>query len=574
MVTGKKIPELTEAFAVDIGSTSLFVVETTTGTRKIVRDELIDALAIPPDRFKGAFANEAALTTAHPMSVSGDYAVVDSGIGTDANMFIWDVNDGWVGSGGGISGLPVQSTDLIVHVTTDAEFTAAIDGYWSYQFTEGANYIIQLQTGYVCTLKIDFRNVFAPNLVIRTETTTTVNCAGFTNNEFGVKVFIHVLESNISSIYGTFVGINGDVVQPIIIKSSTIDVHHMIGNTQSWLTITGFDYPDGAFFSKWKTKKLNNEYLPILQIDCKIIFNNMIFSGEYFKITTDDRVTFYHCIGELTLSLEGPYSACVYIGESQLNIHQNYDFGTCGTEINVYSNSIVTYNSTRSNYYNVNANNIITVNNGSILNFISENWIWHPTNANSKFIDVSLGGFVNFGKGSNGSVNTSLATPNNFGNVTDGTTVNMNDYISFAFPVSKWTNGIVALMQNRVERNGIFIKDVSPVNSWSEKVITLTIIAGAVTIDLSLGKHFKITLTENITFVTILNGPLTGFADTMFIWVKQNAVSAKTVSLPSTVFRWEGTPPTVSTTLDALDLLAATYGFDNKWDATFSKARV
>lgn len=107
-----------------------------------------------------------------------------------------------------------------------------------------------------------------------------------------------------------------------------------------------------------------------------------------------------------------------------------------------------------------------------------------------------------------------------------------------------------------------------------QKVTTLTSSAGVVNIDLSLGKYFTLTLTENITSITFSNAPGAGFGDSIMLRITQHASAAKTVTWPAS-FRWEGSAPVVSTTLSAVDLLALTT-LDNgtKWDATLSKGRV
>lgn len=56
--------------------------------------------------FRGVFISLVALQTAIPIGNSGDYAVVDSGPGSNASQYIWDADDGWVigmGSGGVMS---------------------------------------------------------------------------------------------------------------------------------------------------------------------------------------------------------------------------------------------------------------------------------------------------------------------------------------------------------------------------------------------------------------------------------------------------------------------------------------
>lgn len=51
--------------------------------------------------FKGKYISLAALQTAFPTGVDGNYALVDAGSGNDAKQYIWDAQEGWVLSSGG-----------------------------------------------------------------------------------------------------------------------------------------------------------------------------------------------------------------------------------------------------------------------------------------------------------------------------------------------------------------------------------------------------------------------------------------------------------------------------------------
>lgn len=65
----------------------------------------VPASQIPETHFKGKYVSLVALQTAVPTGSNGDYAVVDTGPGSDAQNYIWDTNEGWVtGSvGGGVT---------------------------------------------------------------------------------------------------------------------------------------------------------------------------------------------------------------------------------------------------------------------------------------------------------------------------------------------------------------------------------------------------------------------------------------------------------------------------------------
>jgi hypothetical protein len=64
-------------------------------------DAAVSKLASLINYFKGSYISLVALQTAHPTAVSGDEALVDSGVGTQATKYIWDASDNeWVPGGG------------------------------------------------------------------------------------------------------------------------------------------------------------------------------------------------------------------------------------------------------------------------------------------------------------------------------------------------------------------------------------------------------------------------------------------------------------------------------------------
>lgn len=71
--------------------------------------------------YRGKFVSLVALQTALPTANDGDYAIVDSGSGNDAQQYIWDAQDEWV-SGGSVSG---STTDDITEGSTNLYFTSS-----------------------------------------------------------------------------------------------------------------------------------------------------------------------------------------------------------------------------------------------------------------------------------------------------------------------------------------------------------------------------------------------------------------------------------------------------------------
>ncbi len=71
------------------------------------------------DYYKGTYTTLGNLLTAIPTSTSGSYAIVDTGVGNDAKIYLWDIQDGWVeGSNTGSA-----TTDSLAEGTTNKYFT-------------------------------------------------------------------------------------------------------------------------------------------------------------------------------------------------------------------------------------------------------------------------------------------------------------------------------------------------------------------------------------------------------------------------------------------------------------------
>lgn len=104
-------------------------------------------------------------------------------------------------------------------------------------------------------------------------------------------------------------------------------------------------------------------------------------------------------------------------------------------------------------------------------------------------------------------------------------------------------------------------------------VTALSITAGVVDIDWSLGDYFTLALTANVTSITFSNLPGSGKGASLMLWITQDS-TPRTVAWPAS-FKWEGgTPGAVSTGSGVRDTLAiSTLDNGTKWDATLSKAR-
>ena len=71
--------------------------------------------------YKGVYSTSGALDIAHPTAISGSYAMVDTGIGSNAQLYWYDVQDGWV-TGGGAT---LSNTDALLEGSTNKYFTEA-----------------------------------------------------------------------------------------------------------------------------------------------------------------------------------------------------------------------------------------------------------------------------------------------------------------------------------------------------------------------------------------------------------------------------------------------------------------
>lgn len=87
-------------------------------------------------------------------------------------------------------------------------------------------------------------------------------------------------------------------------------------------------------------------------------------------------------------------------------------------------------------------------------------------------------------------------------------------------------------------------------------VTALTIAAGVVNIDLALGRHFTLTLTEN-TSVTFTNLPAAGFAGEFSLRIAQDATGSRTVALPSSFKATGGSDTAVAAAANAVTLIEA-----------------
>ena len=108
--------------------------------------------------------------------------------------------------------------------------------------------------------------------------------------------------------------------------------------------------------------------------------------------------------------------------------------------------------------------------------------------------------------------------------------------------------------------------------STIERVVTLTSASGVLTIDLSLGNMFELTLTENITSVVFTNGPAAAYGQGLNIAITQHASAAKTITgWPAGVLWFNGTYA-VSTATSAIDEVGLSWYASTKILGKYAKA--
>lgn len=139
----------------------------------------------------------------------------------------------------------------------------------------------------------------------------------------------------------------------------------------------------------------------------------------------------------------------------------------------------------------------------------------------------------------------------------------------------EWTNLPSALVptDSALINRGDVLYRVTGAQMLRNTVTVVTSSSGTATFDWSLGDYFTITLSEDVTTITISNTPGSGFGTTIAIEITQDS-TARTVAWPAS-FRWEGgSAGAVSTGNGDVDLLILTT-FDNgtTWDATLSNDR-
>ena len=138
---------------------------------------------------------------------------------------------------------------------------------------------------------------------------------------------------------------------------------------------------------------------------------------------------------------------------------------------------------------------------------------------------------MSFGGGGGG--NASIATASDVALSNPG----VGQFLGYNTSTAKWNNAAATL----------------PTGGGIETIATNSTATGAVTLDLTNGNVFTVTLTGDVTFT--FNGATTGKACSFGLYLTQDATGSHAVTWPTGV-KWSGgTAPTLTTTLNATDVL-------------------
>lgn len=93
------------------------------------------------------------------------------------------------------------------------------------------------------------------------------------------------------------------------------------------------------------------------------------------------------------------------------------------------------------------------------------------------------------------------------------------------------------------------------IKDYAETKTSPSLSGSSLTLNLENGNTFEVTLSGNVTSLTISNPPASGKAGSFTLVLRQDATGNRTVTWPSSV-KWDtGLVPTLSTTATAIDVL-------------------
>lgn len=92
------------------------------------------------------------------------------------------------------------------------------------------------------------------------------------------------------------------------------------------------------------------------------------------------------------------------------------------------------------------------------------------------------------------------------------------------------------------------------IKDYAETRATPSSSAGTLTLDMTTANVFEVTLTENVTTLTLSNPPATGKAGSLTLILKQDATGGRTFAWPASVKSAGGTDQVISSAANAIDI--------------------
>lgn len=364
------------------------------------------------------------------------------------------------------SGLPVQSTDLMVPVTSDAEFITALADYWNYNFTAGARYIIQFQTGYTIGIQLALTNQFMPHLVMRSQTTTDVDCSTFAANPLGVKAAFSFSNCRLAAFYGSFTSSNGGTTSPLLLFGTSVDFWN--GNILAPVTLnmSGFTATGGsAGFQLYGWEQLTPYFMgTTVTLDTFANINYSNLTGTKFKVGAGT-TQFSGCNGDVQLEDTAAVNGGFTFSRSKMTVywtHASTATWTVTTSLASDVNLVVAGNSFTANTV---ANTIFDALGATNLQvYFLNTFTWYPQAAGEYFADVYAGATFQ-ACGGNCSIDTSVATPNFFMKVSTGANAqhSFSPSAGFTFPAGAYTfDGSTPVIENAPTEHGFMVMTRHP----------------------------------------------------------------------------------------------------------------
>lgn len=365
------------------------------------------------------------------------------------------------GAGGGGGGLPIQATDLVVSVTTNAEFNTALANYWNYQFTATARYIIQFATGYVISQQIALENRVMLNLVMRSQTTTDVDCATFAANALGIKTPFSFINCQLGAFYGTFTSANGSTCLPMLVLGSTLDFWNGNLLAPATLNMSGFTLAGsngGMKLFDWESRS-HNIMGTTVTLDCHLDMQYCNVNGMKFKIGGGSS-QMAACSGSVQIETTAGADGLFYSIRSNLTMYLTHSTTATYTFVTMWSGTLDMFITgtawtAKSGLYKIFEAGGATAIRAYFLNSVT----WHPQAATDYFAEVSSAAEFSM-YGGNLGIDTTVATPTFLMKVGAAGKV-QNACGSGAgnnFPAGAYTyNGTTAMLEGAVTENGALV---------------------------------------------------------------------------------------------------------------------